>query len=177
MKPPLLLIALFILILTACAKASTPNASAETQTLTVTSSAFGEGANIPVKYSCVGENISPELKWTGAPANTKSFALLMDDPDAPSGAFTHWVAFDIPAQQTEIAAGAKEVGKQGKNGAGRNGYTSPCPPSGTHRYLIKIYALDLATLGLNEGATRAQVETAMQNHILAQGSLIGKYGK
>lgn len=145
--------------------------------LTLTSAAFAEGGSIPKKYTCDGSSISPPLKWSGAPANAASFALIVDDPDAPSGTFTHWVAFDIPANQTEIPEGAQNVERAGQNGARKNGYTGPCPPSGTHHYVFKLYALDIPLLGLNEGATKAQVMTAIQGHILAQGQLIGLYGR
>ncbi len=145
--------------------------------LMVTSTAFTEGGNIPQKYSCQGEKVSPELKWSGAPAATKSFALIVEDPDAPSGTFIHWVAFDIPASQTEIIEGANQAGKGGKNSAGQNTFTPPCPPSGSHRYIFNIYALDVASLNLNPGATRDQVTNAMQGHILAQGKLMGRYAK
>ncbi len=171
------LIPVLALALSACAAASTSDVPAGTLTLTITSTAFAEGANIPVKYTCGGESISPPIKWTGAPAATKSFALIMDDPDAPVGTFTHWVVFDIPATQSEIAEGAKGGGVQGQNGARGNGYTGPCPPFGTHRYFFKIYALDVASIGLSEGAARDQVEKALQGHILAQGSLMGRYGR
>ncbi len=145
--------------------------------LQVTSSAFAEGGNIPKKYSCDGASISPPLKWSGAPSATKSFTLIVDDPDAPGGNFTHWVAFDIPASQTEIVEGAKAVARAGHNGRGQNGYTGPCPPSGTHHYMFKIFALDVASLHLNEGASRDQVSSAMNGHILAQGTLTGLYAK
>lgn len=146
-------------------------------TLQLTSTAFADGGTIPKKYTCDGSSTSPALKWSGAPANTASFALIVDDPDAPSGTFTHWVAFDIPANQAEIAQGAQTAGKAGQNSARRNGYTGPCPPSGSHHYVFKLFALDVASLGLSEGATKAQVTGAMQGHILAQGQLIGLYGR
>ncbi len=141
------------------------------------SDAFAEGGTIPKKFTCDGENISPRLQWTGAPDGTQSFALIMDDPDAPSGTFTHWVAFDIPATQTEIAEHAAAVGKGGKNGRGQTGYTGPCPPSGTHRYFFTLYALDVAALNLPDGAARADVEKAMQRHVVAKAQLMGKYAR
>lgn len=146
-------------------------------TLTVTSTAFSDGSKIPQKYTCSGASVSPPLQWTGAPEGTASFALIVDDPDAPSGTFTHWVDFNIPGNQTEIAEGAQNVGKAGQNSARRNGYTGPCPPSGTHHYIFKLYALDISSLNLSEGATKAQVTEAMQGHILAQGQLTGLYSK
>jgi Raf kinase inhibitor-like YbhB/YbcL family protein len=145
--------------------------------LTVTSSAFGDGANIPSKYSCSGEGISPSLQWSGAPPQTQSYALIVEDPDAPIGTFYHWVAYNIPASQTQIPEGAQTIGTSGKNGAGKLGYTGPCPPSGTHRYIFHVYALGVPTLNLPEGATQDQVRNAMQGHILAQGQLMGRYAK
>lgn len=141
------------------------------------SNAFSEGETIPKKFTCDGQNISPQLKWDGAPAGTRSFTLIMDDPDAPTGTFTHWVAFDLPATQNGIAEGAKTVGKGGQNGARRTGYTGPCPPSGTHRYFFTVYALDVASLGLNDGASRADVEKALSAHVLAKTQLMGRYAR
>ncbi len=185
MKLRLFFAATVSMIASACAPVTTPTASPPTQVpgsgssqnFTLTSSAFSEGGNIPVQFTCSGAGISPPLTWSDAPANTKSFVLIVDDPDAPGGTFTHWVAFDIPATQTEIAQGAKSIGKGGKNGRGQTGYTGPCPPSGTHRYFFTLYALDVATLGLNDGAARAEVESAMKLHTLAITQLMGRYSK
>lgn len=177
----MLFIAAFVALISACAPAAAPPTalapSALTSNFKMTSTAFAEGAVIPKKYSCNGESISPPLTWVGAPANTRSFALIVDDPDAPRGTFTHWVTFDLPATQTEIAEGAKSVGKSGKNGSGQTGYTGPCPPSGTHRYFFTLYALDTATLGLSDGAARGEVEAAMKTHIIATTQLMGTYSK
>ncbi|MGE5138153.1 MAG: YbhB/YbcL family Raf kinase inhibitor-like protein [Rudaea sp.] len=169
-------------LLAACASSDAPNtpkAASGTATggLTVTSTAFSEGGNIPRQYSCQGDRMSPELAWSGAPAATQSYALVVEDPDAPSGTFIHWVAYDIPASQTQISEGAGQAGKSGRNGARQPGYTPPCPPSGTHHYLFHVYALDIPTLNLPEGATRDQVTGEMQGHVLAQGTLTGKYQK
>ncbi len=169
-------------LLAACASSNAPAASkaatgAAGQGLTVTSTAFSDGGNIPRQYSCQGERTSPELKWSGAPAGTQSYALIVEDPDAPSGTFIHWVAYDIPASQTQISEGAGQAGKSGRNGARQLGYTPPCPPSGAHRYIFNVYALDVPTLNLPEGATRDQVTGAMQGHVLAQAALTGKYQK
>ena len=143
----------------------------------LTSSAFGEGGSIPAKFTCAGAGISPQIQWDGAPTNTRSFAVILDDPDAPGGTFTHWIAFDLPATQSEIPEGAVNVGKGGKNGRGQTGYPGPCPPSGTHRYFFTLYALDITTLGLNDGAARADVEKAMAGHILGTTQLMGRYSK
>ncbi len=157
--------------------AAAPTTQTGGSMLTVTSAAFTDGASIPGKYSCKGESISPPLKWSGAPAQTKSYALIVQDPDAPSGTFYHWVDFNIPASTTQSPEGAQNVGTPGKNGAGKLGYTGPCPPSGTHRYIFNLYALDVTTLRVNEGATHDQVESAIQGHILAQGQLMGRFSK
>ena len=175
-----------VLVASACASLpAAPAAAAPTDipgsgvasTFVLSSASFTGNSAIPQKYTCDSSNISPQLQWSGAPANTKSFALIMDDPDAPSGTFTHWIAFDIPAHQTQIAEGVKSIGKSGKNSAGQNGYTAPCPPSGTHRYYFTLYALDVASLGLNESASRAQVETAAKAHTLAVTQLMGRYAR
>ena len=144
-------------------------------------SSFTEGSKIPVKYTCDGENISPAMAWTDIPKNTRSLVLIVDDPDAPAGTWTHWVVFNIPSQLTGLAegSGAPErgpgSGEQGQNSAGGVGYTGPCPPEGTlHNYAFKLYALDIR-LDLAAGASREQVEAALQRHILAEGQLTGTY--
>ncbi|MBI4673241.1 MAG: YbhB/YbcL family Raf kinase inhibitor-like protein [Chloroflexi bacterium] len=143
----------------------------------VTSRAFTEGGAIPKKFTCSGENISPALQWRGAPSATKSLALIVDDPDAPVRTFTHWVAYDLPATQTGIGEGAPVAGTSGKNSSGKTGYMGPCPPSGEHRYIFTVFALDVDSLGLAPEATKDQVIAAMQGHILKQGSLTGRYSK
>jgi|SRR5581483_2920411 Raf kinase inhibitor-like YbhB/YbcL family protein len=148
-----------------------------TGTLRVTSPAFADGESIPQKFTCSGENISPALEWSNAPTGTKSFALIVDDPDAPGGTFTHWVAYDIPASQTNIAEGANAAGVGGKNSGGTSRYMGPCPPLGEHRYVFVLYALDVDSLGLGPDATKTQLVTAMQGHILAQATLMGRYKK
>ena len=153
------------------------SALAATNAFVLTSSAFSEGGNIPAEFTCSGAGTSPQLQWSGAPTGTKSFVLMLEDPDAPGGTFTHWVAFDLPANQSEIAEGAVSVGKGGRNGRGQTGYTGPCPPSDTHRYFFTLYALDLTTLGLNDGAQSTDVEGAMDGHILARTELMGRYSK
>jgi Raf kinase inhibitor-like YbhB/YbcL family protein len=146
----------------------------------ITSTTFKHGARIPAKYTCDGVDVSPPLQWDNAPAGTKSVALICDDPDAPMGTWVHWVIYDIPASITnlpekipplkELANGAK----QGMNDFRAIGYGGPCPPSGEHRYFFKIYALDGPT-GLRPGATKAQLLSAMQGHILGEAHLMGKY--
>ena len=146
----------------------------------IVSSAFNEGELIPSKYTCDGENVSPPLAWREAPQDTKSFALIMHDPDAPVGDWVHWVVYHLPANPAEIAERVppKEIlgsgAMQGRNSFKKIGYGGPCPPSGTHRYYFRLYALD-AALPLHSGATRADVEKAMKGHILADAALMGKY--
>lgn len=143
----------------------------------LSSTAFKEGANIPRKYTCDGENVSPPLAWEGAPLQAKSTALIMDDPDAPSGNFVHWVVFDIPPAFSELREGVQGVGAPGSNSYRKIVYNGPCPPPGpAHRYFFKVYALD-QLLKLRPGATKADVERAMQGHILEQAQLVGKYGR
>ncbi len=147
--------------------------------LQLTSDAFTNGQSIPVKYSCRGNNISPALAWNEPPAGTQSFALIVDDPDAPSGTWVHWVLFNIPADTRSLQENLPAAGNAlsvGKNSSGNTHYDGPCPPSGTHRYFFKLYALD-TTLSLSPGATKAQVLQAMQGHILAQGELMGTFSK
>jgi len=149
-------------------------------TLQITSTAFSEGGMIPKPYTCDGTDVSPDLSWTGVPEDTKSLALICDDPDAPVGTWVHWVLFNIPAGEKGIPAEvAPEAtlpngAKHGSNDFRRLGYGGPCPPGGTHRYFFKLYALD-TVLSLGSGATKAQVEEAMQGHILAETQLMGNY--
>lgn len=148
------------------------------QLLALESPAFAQGADIPKRYTCDGENISPPLHWRSTPPQTQSFALIMDDPDAPGGTFTHWVLFNIPASQTGLPEAQKPgtLGTSGTNSFGRLGYGGPCPPPGNaHRYFFTLYALDLTSLNLSEGAKRSDVEQAMQGHVLGQGQWMGKY--
>ncbi len=151
-------------------------------TLTLSSSAFGSGQPIPTEFSCKGRSISPALAWTGAPAGTASFALIVDDPDAPSGTFVHWVIYNIPASRSGLGqdmahqSAFSDGTTQGRNSAGHQYYDGPCPPSGTHRYFFKLFALDTA-LSISSGATADQLSKAMQGHILAQGELMGTFSK
>jgi Raf kinase inhibitor-like YbhB/YbcL family protein len=149
---------------------------------TLSSPAFVEGAAIPRKYSCDAENVSPPLQWSQSPAGVKSFALIMDDPDAPSGTFVHWVLFNIPASATSLPEGIARaphvagIGQQGMNSARQTGYFGPCPPGGTHRYFYKLYALD-AAVTLTKDAAAADLQKAAQGHILAQAQLMGRYSR
>lgn len=146
----------------------------------LTSDAFIEGAMIPQRYTCDGENISPPLVWTGMPSGTRSLVLICDDPDAPAGTWDHWVVYNIPADVSRLQEGVPEKpvlengAVHGRNSWGRNGYGGPCPPGGTHRYFFKIFALN-TLLDLKSGSTTSQLLEAMEGHILAQGQLMGRY--
>src|SRR5215510_6141630 len=146
----------------------------------LSSPAFANDANIPSKFTCDAgmQNPSPALAWKDAPANTKSFVLIMHDPDAPlAGGFTHWVLFDIPATTKSLPEGfqAGSVGVSGNSGFRRAGYGGPCPPTGTHHYHFMLSALDVPTLGLQAGATKADVEKAMEGHVIGKTELVGLY--
>jgi Raf kinase inhibitor-like YbhB/YbcL family protein len=153
--------------------------------LTIESSAFQANGNIPRKHTCEGNDVSPPLAWRGEPGNTKSLALIVDDPDAPDPkapkmTWVHWVVYNLPAtahaltegESRKMPAGARD----GKNDWKRTGYGGPCPPIGRHRYFHKIYALDVELPDLHE-PTKAQLEAAMKGHIVAQAELVGTYQK
>jgi len=144
------------------------------------SPAFEEEGMIPDRYTCDGENISPPLEWEAFPGGTKSFALLCEDPDASMGTWVHWVVYDIPSTITKLPeqippeATLVNGGKQGTNDFYRMGYGGPCPPSGTHRYLFRLYALN-RELDLEPGATKEQLFREMRAHILEETALMGCY--
>ena len=142
----------------------------------ITSSAFQEGGNIPSRFTCDGSDTSPPLQITGVPSEAKSLVLIVDDPDAPGGLFTHWLVWNIAPQTNSIAEGSAPKGVQGTNDFGKSGYRGPCPPPGTHRYSFKIFALD-RQLALRSGAKRGQVDAAMKGHVIAQGELVGRYSR
>ena len=142
----------------------------------ITTSAFQEGGNIPSKFSCDGADTSPPLQIADVPSGAKSLVLIVDDPDAPSGLFTHWTVWNIPPQTSSIAEGSTPNGVQGTSDFGKSGYGGPCPPSGTHRYYFKIFALD-RELDLPSGAKRGQLDAAMKGHVIAQGELMGRYSR
>ena len=147
-----------------------------TAPFTLTSSAFAAGAAIPARFTCDGDDVSPPLAWVGAPAATGSLVLIVRDPDARN--FAHWVAYEIPGGTSgslpEAIARSVPSLKQGRNDFGKDGYGGPCPPSGTHHYVFRLAALD-RTLGLGDGKTAADVEAAMDGHVLATTELIGTY--
>jgi Raf kinase inhibitor-like YbhB/YbcL family protein len=155
-------------------------------TYSLSSPAFAPNGSIPTKYTCEGANISPPLEWSGAPANTKSFALIVEDPDAPDPAkptrvVSHWVAYNIPATTTKLAENASKAGMpagsaQGSNERGDPAYMGPCPPIGRHRYFFKLFALDTVLTGLTN-PKKADLQKAMQGHIVGTAELIGTYQK
>jgi Raf kinase inhibitor-like YbhB/YbcL family protein len=149
----------------------------------ISTSAFSPGGSIPKSYTCDGDNRSPDLSWSGLPAGTQSLALIVEDPDAPSGNFIHWVLYNLPPKATGLIAGQPRTpslvggGTQGTNDFRRSGYDGPCPPPGKpHRYFFRLYALD-QDLKLSPGQTASQLRKAMAGHSLGQGELMGKYGR
>jgi len=152
----------------------------EAMSFQIKSTAFEHGGNIPKKYTCDGADVSPPLSWTAPPEGTKSLALICDDPDAPMGTWVHWVLFGLLPNTRELPEGVptQEIlpdgSKQGTTDFGRVGYGGPCPPSGTHRYYFKLYALDMEP-DLKPGATKQQLLKAIEKHILVQAELMGRY--
>ena len=147
----------------------------------LTTAAFPAGGTIPKKFTCDGPDVSPALSWTDPPAGTQSFALIADDPDAPGRIWVHWVLYNLPAANRKLPEGVgkdaelPDGSRQGLNDFRKIGNNGPCPPHGpAHRYFFKLYALDLK-LDLKSGATKADVERAMKNHVLAQAELLGKF--
>ncbi|MFN2386278.1 MAG: YbhB/YbcL family Raf kinase inhibitor-like protein [Thermoanaerobaculia bacterium] len=145
------------------------------------SPAFPDGGSIPRTYTCDGRDVSPPLSWTDLPAGARTLALICDDPDAPAKTWVHWVLFDLPVSVGELPEGVPSQpellgGRQGTNDFHKIGYGGPCPPSGTHRYFFKLYAL-ASVLALPAGATKAQVEKAIEGQVLADASLMGRYSR
>lgn len=179
--------ALLLIVITACdaeiVATSGPSATttAPGGTMNITSPAFSHNGFIPDRYTCEGEDISPPLEFDDIPTDTISLVLIIDDPDAPDPAapkvvWEHWVMWNIAPGTTSVPAGSVPAGAvQGTNSWGRTDYGGPCPPVGTHRYFIKLYALD-TTLAIGTSSIKADVEVAMQGHVLAQAELIGRYG-
>ena len=144
-------------------------------TLTISSTAFRHNGMVPAKYTCDGTDVSPPLAIEGVPENATSLALIVDDPDAPAGTWVHWVVWNIDPKTKEIAEGSVPKGaQQGMNDFRRRDYGGPCPPSGTHRYFFKLYALD-TLLSLGTGAEKADLERSMHGHVLARAEIIGLY--
>ena len=166
MKPILFALAIFF------GTNLTMNAAAS---ISIASPAFQSGAEIPAKFTCNGANVNPELKISGVPNQATSLVLIVDDPDAPRGLFTHWIVWNLDLKTTDIAENSAPAdGIQGTNDFGKRNYGGPCPPSGTHRYFFKVFALD-TKLELKPSARRAELDAAMKGHVLAQGELMGRY--
>lgn len=144
--------------------------------LTIISPVFENGDPIPVEYSCDGEDISPELIFSGIPDGTRSLALIVDDPDAPIGTWVHWVLFNLPPDTDGLPRGASGIGTDGQNSWKRAGYGGPCPPGGTHRYFFKLYAVD-QILDLQTDTNKKQLEAALEGHILEQAELMGTFSR
>jgi Raf kinase inhibitor-like YbhB/YbcL family protein len=183
MKKNLLILMLLATLLSSCSSTQTLTTEAD-MSLDLKSDAFVNGQSIPAKYSCIGKNISPALTWNAPPTGTQSFALIVDDPDAPAGTWVHWVLYNIPSDSRSLQEDLPVTGKNvdptaiyfGKNSSGNIRYDGPCPPSGTHRYYFKLYALD-TLVTLLPGATKSELIKAMEGHILAQGELMGTFSK
>jgi Raf kinase inhibitor-like YbhB/YbcL family protein len=146
----------------------------------IESHSFGNGENIPSQYTCDGINISPQLSWTCSVEGVKTYTVIVEDPDAPSGNFTHWIVYNIPSKMNSLMENStptKNIPEEvlmGTNDFGRIGYSGPCPPSGTHRYFFRVYGLDSA-VHLDSGATKKEILKKMENHIIARGEYMGKY--
>jgi len=148
-------------------------------TLTITSPDFKHNGLIPAKFTCDGEDISPLLQWAGVPEGTVSFVLICDDPDAPMGTWDHWLLFNLPGDTTELpeAVAVLPTGtREGNNSWGKIGYGGPCPPDKVHRYFFKLYALD-GVLTVDDGVTKAEIESAMEGHVLGQAELMARYDR
>jgi len=141
--------------------------------------AFADGSWIPELYTCQGADHSPTLEWSGEPKETRSFALVLEDPDAPSGTWCHWLLYDLPPKVRNLAQGYKPggLGVSGTNDFGRLGYGGPCPPKGhgPHRYIFKLYALKVHTLGLPAGVKRAELERTLKGRVLAEAQYVGRF--
>jgi Raf kinase inhibitor-like YbhB/YbcL family protein len=176
-KPGLLVFSLAVLF-----GAAQSFAQREERAMNLTSPAFAHGGQMPAKYTCDGEDISPPLAWSGVPASAKSLALIVDDPDAPDPAapqrtWVHWVAYNLPPSASRLDEGIRQLpggARQGRNDWQRAGYGGPCPPIGRHRYFFKLYALDRVLPDLG-AATKAKLEAAMKPHIIGRAELVGTY--
>lgn len=144
------------------------------ENIQVTSSAFKHNEEIPKKYSCDGKNINPDLNFDNVPSGTESLFLIMDDPDAPGGTFIHWVVWNI--DPSSVIKENSVPGLQGANSFGKSSYGGPCPPSGTHRYFFRVYALD-TKINKKEGSTKKEIEKAIEGHVIGKGELMGTYSR
>jgi hypothetical protein len=179
LSPLLLIIAISSMTVLSCSAETVAEIDAP-ESIAVESAEFTDGAAILAQFTCAGEDVSPSLSWSAGPEGTESYALIVDDPDAPGGSFVHWVYYDIAPGTTELPARVPRVarpeagGVQGTNGFRSLGYRGPCPPSGTHRYFFTVLALD-TRIGLGPGATKNEVLEAAEGHILAKGSIMVRF--
>jgi Raf kinase inhibitor-like YbhB/YbcL family protein len=179
-----ILAAATLVALMAAPAATLAQQEAKAMSLKLTSSSFAHNGEIPTRYTCEGQDVSPPLAWSGVPANTRSLALIVDDPDAPDPAapkltWVHWLLYDIPPSATGLPEGARDLPpgtREGRNDWRRTGYGGPCPPVGRHRYFHKLYALDALLPDLGK-PDKARLEAAMKGHVIAQAELIGTYQK
>jgi Raf kinase inhibitor-like YbhB/YbcL family protein len=176
--PPLIMVVLALVV-----PAEVRGQKAASSKIELKTTSFTPGGSIPKRFTCEAADVSPALAWTDPPLGTRSFAIIEDDPDAPSGTFVHWVVYDLPAayrKLPEALSGNDQMpdgGRQGTNDFSRTGYSGPCPPPGRpHRYFIRLYAVD-AILNLRPAATRKELDAAMQGHILAQAELMGRFAR
>lgn len=165
------------------ARREAPSKAVKAMNFAIGSASFSDGGTIPKQFTCDGENVSPQLSWSGPPAGTKTFALIVQDPDAPAGTWTHWLLFDIPASTTQLSENVAKTeelpdgARQGKNDFGKIGYGGPCPPPGKpHRYFFKLYALG-SKINLKAGASKQELQQAMEGYVLAQTEIVGTYGR
>lgn len=140
----------------------------------ITSEAFSDGGEIPAKYTCDGGNINPPLEIGNVPKSAKSLAIAVEDPDAPSGTWDHWIKWNVPASTSVIMEGQDPQGASGKGSGGNTKYQGPCPPEGEHRYIFKVFALD-TLLSLKSGSSKKDLEEAMEGHIIGKAEIMGRY--
>tara|TARA_Y100000310_G_C20643778_1_gene795440 strand:- start:1085 stop:1636 length:552 start_codon:yes stop_codon:yes gene_type:complete len=182
MKKIVVILSIILILLISCNKKFEDGyepINVEVSKMKLTSSAFSEGGDIPQEFTCQGANVNPALEISDVPANAKTLALVMDDPDAikPAGkVWDHWIVWNIPVTVTSIAQGVEPEGVQGMTSSNKLGYGGPCPPDGKHKYIFKLYALDVS-LDLEEGSTKKQLEEVMEGHIIEEVHLTGDYVK
>lgn len=174
-----------LILLCSCQRATRTEAKTgghRVMSITVTSSAFKDGQEIPVRYACQGENINPDLEWTDGPGKAETYAVIVDDPDAPRGTFTHWLIYNIPHDRHKLEENVPRRAQldggieQGRNDVNKVGYYGPCPPSGTHHYRFKVLALD-AKLPIQAEVTVKELNKSMEGHVIDEGVLTGLYSK
>ena len=180
---PLLFCSLILRAQTAPRSAERGSMSTQNSSFQISSTSFQAGGSIPKKYTCDGQDLSPALAWSGAPQNTKAFALIADDPDAPARTWTHWLIWNIPSSVQQLSEGTpkqpqlSDGTRQGQNDFGKIGYNGPCPPPGKpHRYFVRLYALGGA-VELKPGASRKELENALKANVLGQTEVMGRYGR